>query len=150
MNSEAPPAIPPQTRGNWWTRNWKWFVPTGCLTIIVLFACFSLSIVLIVFGVLKSTDIYKDTVAKARANPAVVEALGSPIKEGMFVSGNTGTTGDAGEANLAIPISGPKGKGTIYVVAKKVAGEWKPSVLVVEVEKTKERINLIGEANPSP
>jgi len=23
---ETPPPIPPQTRGNWWTRNWKWWV----------------------------------------------------------------------------------------------------------------------------
>src|SRR6266849_6247005 len=138
MNSEAPPPIPVQAGGNWWTRNWKWLVPTGCLTILALFACFVLSIVLIVFGALKSTDIYKDAVAKAKANPAVIEALGSPIEEGMFVSGNTSATGASGESNLSIPISGPKGKGTIYLVAKKVAGEWKPSVLVVEIEKTKE------------
>src|SRR5712691_7139142 len=147
MNSETPPPIPPQARGNWWTRNWKWFVPTGCLTILALFACFIISIVLIVFGALKSTDVYKDAVAKAKANPAVIEALGWPIEEGMFVSGNTSATGASGESNLAIPISGPKGNGKIYVVATKVTGEWKPSTLVVEVEKTKERIDLIGKVN---
>src|SRR5712691_12188018 len=138
----APP-IPTERKGNWWTQNWKWFVPTGCLTILLLFAAFIVSTSLIVFGALKSTDVYKDAVAKAKANPAVIEALGSPIEEGMFVSGNTSATGASGESNLAIPISGPKGKGTIYVVATKVAGEWKPSTLVVEVEKTKERIDLI-------
>src|SRR5205807_9408588 len=118
---ETLPPVPPQKRGNWWTRNWKWFVPTGCLTIIVLFACFTLSIVLIVFGALKSTDIYKDAVAKAKANPAVIEALGSPIKEGMFVSGNTNVNGPSGESNLSIPISCPIGKGTIYDMAELVA-----------------------------
>ena len=30
---------------------------------------------------------------------AVIEALGSPIKEGFFVSGNTNVNGAAGEAN---------------------------------------------------
>src|ERR1700726_2641529 len=101
----APPPIPSQPKGNWWTRNWKWFVPTGCFTIIVLFAVFVGSIVMIVFGAMKSTDIYKDALAKAKANTAVTEALGSPIKEGLFLSGNTNVNGASGEADLAIPIS---------------------------------------------
>ena len=46
----------------------------------------------------------------------------------------------------SIPISGPKGKGTIYFVASKFAGEWTFSKLIVEVEKTGERIDLIQEA----
>jgi hypothetical protein len=145
MNSETPPPLPPEPKRSWWTRNWKWFVPTGCLTIIALFVAFIMSIILIVFGAMKSTDVYKDAVARAKANPAVIEALGSPIKEGMFVSGNTNVNGASGEANLAIPISGPKGKGKIYVVATKAAGEWKPSVLAVEIETTKERVDLLHE-----
>jgi Cytochrome oxidase complex assembly protein 1 len=43
-------------------------------------------------------------------HPAVIEALGSPIKEGFFVSGNTNVNGASGEANLSIPISGPREK----------------------------------------
>ena len=138
-----PPPIPARSRGNWWTRNWKWFVPTGCLTIVILFAAFIGLIVMIVFSAMKSSDAYKHALARAKADPAVIEALGSPIKEGMFVSGSTNVNGASGEANLAIPIYGPKGKATIYVVAKKSASEWKDSVLVVEIEKTKQRIDLL-------
>jgi Cytochrome oxidase complex assembly protein 1 len=142
----TPPATP---TANWWTRNWKWFVPTGCLTIIVLFIVFVGSIVAIVFGAMKSTDIYKDALAKAKANPAVTEALGSPIKEGLFLSGNTNVNGAFGEADLAIPISGPKGKGTIYVKAGKSLGHWHYSDLVVEIQKTGERIDLVKSPPPS-
>src|ERR1700737_2574794 len=142
MSPETPPPLPAQPKRNWWTRNWKWFVPTGCLTIVVLFAIFIASIVLVVFRALKSTDVYKDAVAKAKANPAVIEALGSPIKEGMFVSGNTNVNGASGEANLSIPISGPKGKATIYLKAEKSLGRWNYTDLVVEIEKTGERIDL--------
>jgi len=78
-----------EAKGNWWRRNWKWFVPTGCLTIVILFVAFVGSIVIIVFSAIKSTDPYKDAFAKAKMHPAVIEALGSPIKEGFFVSGNT-------------------------------------------------------------
>ncbi len=143
MESQTPPPIPFQPKGNWWTRNWKWFVPTGCLTVLILFATFIALIVMIVFSAMKSSDVYKDALERAKAEPAVIEALGSPIKDGMFVSGSTNVNGASGEANLAIPIYGPKGKATIYVVAKKSAGEWKDSVLAVEIEKTKQRIDLL-------
>src|SRR6266513_5326964 len=139
------PATPTEAeaKGNWWTRNWKWFVPTGCLTIVVLFVAFVGSIVMIVFSAMKSTDPYKDAFAKAKMHPAVIEALGSPIKEGFFVSGNTNVNGAAGEADLAIPISGPKGKGTIYVKAAKSLGRWNYSGLIVEIEKTHQRLDLL-------
>jgi hypothetical protein len=142
----TPPPIPAQPKSNWWSRNWKWFVPTGCLTIFALFALFVCSIVVIVFSAMKSTDVYKDALARAKANPAVIEALGEPIKDGLFVSGNTNVNGASGESNLAIPISGPKGKGTIYLKAEKSMGRWKYSQLEVEIEKTKERIDLDGTA----
>jgi len=142
---EAPPPLPLQPRGNWWTKNWKWFVPTGCFTILILFAAFITLIVMIVFSAMKSSDVYKDALKRAKAEPAVIEALGSPIKDGMFVSGSTNVNGASGEANLAIPIYGPKGEGTLYVVAEKSVGAWNYSNLVVEVKKTKNRIDLLHE-----
>ena len=142
---EAPPPLPLQPRGNWWTKNWKWFVPTGCFTILTLFAAFITLIVMIVFSAMKSSDVYKDALKRAKAEPAVIEALGSPIKDGMFVSGSTKVNGASGEANLAIPIYGPKGEGTLYVVAEKSVGAWNYSNLVVEVKKTKNRIDLLHE-----
>ena len=146
---EMPPPIPPQAKGNWWTRNWKWVVPAGCLVILAQFAVFMMSIFLIIMGAMKSTDIYKDVVAKAKANPAVIEALGSPIKEGLFVSGNTNVNGPSGESNLAIPIYGPKGKATIYLKAERTLGRWHYSDLVVEIEATKQRIDLLKEPERS-
>lgn len=138
---QTPP--PSALRFNWWTRNWKWFVPVGCLGTIVLLVAFVGSIALVVFSAMKSTDVYKDALARVEAHPSVIEALGSPIKEGFLVSGNTNVNGASGEANLSIPISGPKGKATIYVAAIKSLGEWNYSGLVVEIEKTHERIDLL-------
>jgi Cytochrome oxidase complex assembly protein 1 len=103
-----PPATPTP---NWWTRNWKWFVPAGCLTVALLSVVFVGSILLVVFSAMKSTDVYKDALSRAKADPAVIEALGSPVKDGLLVSGNANVNGASGESNLAIPISGPKGKG---------------------------------------
>ena len=134
---------------NWWKRNWKWFVPLGCFSVVLLFLAFIGSILVIVFSAMKSTDVYKEALARAKADPAVTEALGSPIKEGFLLSGNTNVNGAAGESNLAIPISGPKGKGTIYVSANKALGQWNYSGLVVEIGETHERIDLLHKASSS-
>src|SRR6266480_2425191 len=139
---------PATARSNWWKRNWKWFVPLGCFTMALLFLVFVGSILVIVFSAMKSTDVYRDALARAKTDPAVIEALGSPMKNGFLVSGNTNVNGASGESNLAIPISGPKGKGTIYVSATKSLGRWNYSGLVVEVNGTHERIDLLQTAAP--
>jgi len=87
-----------------------------------------------IFGALKSTDVYKTAVARAKANMEVRAALGDDVHPGIFLSGNTNVSGGSGQADLSIPISGSKGKGTIYVVATKSAGEWNYSQLVVKTE----------------
>ena len=130
-------------RPNWWKRNWRWFVPVGCFGTLALLLAFIGSIALMVFSAMKSTDVYKEALARAEAHPSVIEALGSPIKEGFLVSGNTNVNGASGEANLSIPISGPKGKGTIYVAAIKSLGQWNYSGLVVEIKRTHQRIDLL-------
>jgi len=137
-------------RGNWWSRNWKWFVPAGCLSLIVLFAAFVGSILLVATTAMKSSDVYKDAVAKAQANPAVVEALGTPITTGFFTSGSINTSSNTGDATFSIPLSGPKGKATIQVEARKSAGEWTYSKLLVEVENPQKQIDLLARGGETP
>jgi len=134
---------------NWWDKNWKWFIPVGCLGSLVLFTGFIALIMCLVFGMMKSSGAYKDAVAKAKAHASVQKTIGTPIKEGMFITGNINVSGPSGQANLSIPISGPQGKGTIYVVAAKSAGQWTFSTLVVEIKVTKQRIDLL-EQNTKP
>lgn len=146
MDPTLPPPVPPPPR-NWWTRNWKWFVPTGCLTILIAFTAIVCLIVALIFSALKSDDVYKGALAKAKAEPAVLEALGSPIRDGMFFSGNTSVNGASGHADLAIPIYGPKGKATLYAVAEKSLGRWNYTNLVVEIASTKQRIDLLHDTD---
>ena len=128
---------------NWWDRNWKWFVPIGCLGVSTLVVGGIAALALLIVGVMRSSDVYKGAVTKARAHPAVQQALGAPLEEGWFASGSINISGGSGQADLACPVSGPGGKGTIYLVATKSAGKWTYSTLVVEVRKTKQRINLL-------
>ncbi|MDQ6765430.1 MAG: cytochrome c oxidase assembly factor 1 family protein [Verrucomicrobiota bacterium] len=130
-----PPASPHQQttpRPGWWSRNWKWFLPAGCLTMLIAVGVFVALIVMIVFGAMKSSDSYKYAVARAKADPRVISALGRPIREGWFLSGSTHVSGGSGESDLEIPISGPKGKATIYVSVTKSAGKWSYSKMTVQ------------------
>lgn len=130
----------------WWDRNWKWLVPLGCLTVVLLIVGFVTATMFFAFSMMKSSDAFKLAFAKAQASPMVVETLGEPIKSGLIVSGNINVNGPAGAADLAIPISGPKGDGTVYLKATKSMGEWTFEELVVKIEGTGERIDLLAEA----
>jgi hypothetical protein len=108
----------------------------------VLGGAFAAFMVLVIFGAMKQTDVYQTALARAKADQRVTSALGTPIDEGWFLSGNTKVSGSSGEADLTIPISGPNGKGTIYVVATKFAGEWTYSKLAVKIDSSGETIDL--------
>jgi hypothetical protein len=96
----------------------------------------------LVSGLMKESGAYKIAVKRATEDPAVIEALGTPITEGWMASGSTHSVGPGGDANLAIPIRGPKGKATIYVAAIKAVGIWHFNTLEVEIEATHKRIDL--------
>ena len=139
-----PPNSPPTSprRPGWWARNWKWFLPTGCFSLLALSFGFVALIVVVVFGAMKSSDVYKEALRRAQKNPEVIAALGEPIQDGMFLSGSTKAEGPSGEANLSVPIHGPKGKGTLYVEAQKSSGKWIYNTLAVEVGSSGKRIDL--------
>ena len=101
--------------------------------------------VMLVFGSMKQADVYKQAVARAQSDPAVAQRLGSPIEAGMFLSGNINVNGPSGEAKIAIPIHGPKAKGTIYVEANKSAGKWDYSLMQVEIDGEDTRIDLLHD-----
>jgi hypothetical protein len=126
------PQPPPQNR-SWWNRNWKWFLPVGCLTIVLVFACFIGAIAMAASAAMKSGDVYKESMARASNDPRVTAALGTPVKSGFFVSGNVSVTNDTGNADIAIPLSGPKGKGSIHSVAEKSAGKWEYSTMTASL-----------------
>jgi hypothetical protein len=112
---------------------------------LLLAAGFFFLIISIPFAAMKSSDAYKMALARAKADPRVMDALGSPIEDGFFAWGNTNVSGTSGNADMTVPISGPKGKGTMYFVASKFASQWTFSKLMVEIANTGKRIDLIED-----
>src|SRR5262245_34596948 len=124
----------PIEQRSWFRRNLKWLIPVGC--VVPLLACAGLIafIGLVVFGAIKSSDAYTEAMRRASSSEAVQEALGTPVEAGWLVSGSINISGSSGNADLTIPISGPKGSGTLYVVATKSSNRWRYSTLEVAVK----------------
>ncbi|MHB8873257.1 MAG: cytochrome c oxidase assembly factor Coa1 family protein [Myxococcaceae bacterium] len=132
-----------QAQGTWWHRNWKWFVPTGCLGLLAVLLGFVALVVLGAFGAMKTSDAYRGAFSRAEANAAVQQDLGSPIEEGLYLTGSINVSGSSGHADISFPISGPAGTATVYAVADKSGGTWNYTALEAEIELTQERINLL-------
>tara|TARA_R110002020_G_scaffold303939_2_gene519556 strand:- start:207723 stop:208178 length:456 start_codon:yes stop_codon:yes gene_type:complete len=128
---------------SWWSRNWKWVVPTGgCLTIILL------AIILLgtaVFGFV--SEVKKGTGADdafeiARVNKRVQTELGEPIEKDGFGSYNVSINNGHKTAEAKIPIRGPKGEATLYVKTSGSDDDKTYEILEVQVEDTGERIDI--------
>lgn len=99
-------------------------------------------IVTVAMSAMKSSDVYKTAVQRAGTNAQVLDALGTPLTEGWLFTGNINVAGASGHASLAIPIAGPKGKATIYVVANKSEGVRIYFTLKVRIDGTGETIDV--------
>lgn len=141
MSSNRPGPAP--ARKSWIERNWKWLIPVGCLSAVVLIIAVLGLFFTIIMGSIKSSDAFKMAMARAQADARVQQRLGTPIESGWMVSGNIEVSGATGKANLAIPIHGPRGKGKLYADGTKTAGQWSFSTLVVEDERDGSRIDLL-------
>lgn len=127
----VPAATPPQKSSSGCL---KWGL-IGCGIVIVLGAIVACVIVFGAFAAMKRTDVYKGALERAQNDPRVVAALGSPVNSGWWMSGRINKdTRTGGDADLHIPISGPKAKGELHAVATIENGKWVYETLTVTPE----------------
>src|ERR1041385_1085037 len=134
---------PPSRRKSWFGRNWKWFIPTIILGPLFLLALFIGVIFSAVFGMMKSSEPYQHAVVMASQSAQVRAQLGSPVTPGWYATGNINVSGDSGDADIAIPLTGTLRHGTVYVTAKKSEGIWSYQRLEIEIDGAPDRINLL-------
>lgn len=65
-----------------------------------------------IFALIGNSEVCQLAMREAQSNSAVAQRLGQPIVRGMLVSGSLEVTPASGHADIAIPVSGPKAKGT--------------------------------------
>jgi len=129
VTPQPPPAVAPPKKSGCL----KWGI-IGCLTVIVLGVIGCVAIALIVFGAIKSSDVYKGARDNARKDPRVIQALGSPVEPGWWIKGNVNVHDHTGEADIEFPVSGPKGHGRVHAVAERESGGWHYTELTVTPE----------------
>lgn len=123
----APAAAPPPQKSSGCLK----FAMIGCGIVLVLAAILAVVIVAVVFGAVKSTDVYKGAVRKVQQDPRVVAALGEPVKPGFIVTGSVSVKNQNGTANMNFPVHGPKDKADVHVEATLDAEGWHYSTLTV-------------------
>jgi len=87
------------------------------------------------------------SMVELRSDRQVISVLGEPIEAGWFVTGNIKLKGIEGVANMSIPVSGPKGSGTVISRSIKKDGSWVIFLLVLRVNGDPTPIVLINKRN---
>ncbi|MBL4883140.1 MAG: hypothetical protein JKY95_01220 [Planctomycetaceae bacterium] len=96
---------------------------------------------------IRDNPIHKQSVELAQENETIALELGQPITGGLFTGNGTINIEDAGEHgyadNVVIPISGPKGKGTLTVKATLSEKVWTITQLTASLETSGKVITLV-------
>lgn len=91
------------------------------LLVVAATAVYIVVLVLFITLVVRSSDAYREGVARAVRSPEVLALIGEPVRAGFFLRG--GVKGGGRLARIRAPLSGPRGAGTLEIRAVKVAGE---------------------------
>jgi len=122
----------------------RWKLPVIIVSV-VLALIIILAIIAVSAGrsVLRSSPVYTETLNFLYANPEAVAYLGEPLELGKGVNGTISTSGDTGEADLEIPVSGSLNKGTVSAQATLADGLWNYSLLDL-LKDDGSRVNLLA------
>lgn len=119
----------------------------GCGLLVLLFVAVLGGIFAIVLGSVRRSDVSVQAFAKASGSAEVRALLGTPLEKGWTFSGSISVSNDGGQANLNIPIAGPKGSGSLHVEATKENGVWIFHKLLFMPDGTNRVIDLLEPMN---
>lgn len=118
----------------------KWAVWSLVALVLTILLCVGLTVG--IMAVMKHSTAYRMTVRDLDATPQALRILGRPITTG-FPNGSIQVSGPDGHARLAFSVEGPRGKGTVYVVATKSLGQWTIDRAVLEDARSHRRVDLV-------
>ena len=135
-----------QAERGWYRRNWRWFVPTALLTVIVVGgAALYWALFLRVYGL----EVCQSAMRTIRADKQLQEALGQPIQTVKWPSRSAAPSAriEESEADVLWSIEGPKGRAKAHVFARRMLGKWETVTLDVVLPNGKKV--LLNEAGDS-
>jgi hypothetical protein len=122
----------------------------GCLSLLLLCGGGGAAVFVGVFGAIKRSTPYQQAVARVRADPQAVGALGQPVQTGWMVSGSVQADQKGGHAALAIPVHGPKASGVLQVEASRAAQGWTYTTLNLVLDGSKQEFDLLSSDDAAP
>ncbi len=137
-------------RPDWFSRNGRWAMPVFGVLGLLAVGAFIAAVMAFVLGTMKQSDPYQRGMEIARADERVQSLLGSPIAEGWLITGSITLDDDTGEAEMTIPVTGPRGSGILQVYGEKEAGQWSLLHLVLLAEGGSIDLLVRAEGKPAP
>lgn len=149
-------------KGNEWAwRNKKWesvehfkkvqriwaFVGLGLLGAGIVMG---IAIFFLIMGLMKNSEIYKQSYTRVVSDPAIIEMLGEPLEVGTFVTGNVSSNTDGGNADIQYTLTGPKGSANVHVKGVKTGGQWVFESFIVQSDDSSTLINMLNSTPTSP
>ena len=116
----------------------------GCAAIVIIGICGAAAAFIGFSKLMKSNAPYTDSITAVQNSPAAVAALGEPIEPGFFPTGNINLNNGEGTVDFQIGVSGPKGKGKIFVKGNKASGSssWNYETWELKVDGQEQAIPL--------
>ncbi len=116
---------------SWFSRNWKWLLPVGCLVPMMCCGVFGFGTYFAVTKMIQSSGAYVAALGQVNQNPDVAATLGTPVVPGFGMSGKVEEKNQSGSADFTVPINGSKGQGSMHVVATRANSQWTFTVIDV-------------------
>jgi hypothetical protein len=136
---------------SWWNRNWRWFLPTLILFLLLFGFVLSSAIdgnITDIAQAYSDNSLYEKAIEKAKTNKRVLEVIGEiePIDKLAIIEGNVIYSNDNNSVALSIRIKGNIGKGKMDISAKKKGTIWEYKTINIRIKNPKEEIQIIKDA----
>ncbi len=117
----------------------------GCLVLVALFGAFGVAIFAFAFKALGESEAAQASLREAQASSVLIEEIGEPMTVGWLVLGNVNVSNDSGQADIIVPIEGPKGTASVHTIGVREGGVWTMQEMTATVEGTGTIVDLLAD-----
>lgn len=136
---------------SWWKKNWKWFLPTFLIMLLLAFGLLLSSSVngniTDIAQAYSDNSLYEKAIEKAKTNKRVIEVIGEiePIDKLAILEGNAIYSNNQNSVELSIRVKGSKGKGKMDISANKIGNKWEYKKINIRIKDPKEEIQILKD-----
>jgi hypothetical protein len=143
MSTATQPAPPKTAARGWFARNWKWFVPSAFLLVVVLAGIAAFGYVTVRLHRYRSHPVYELALSTVQESSSVKARLGEPIRQsGLLPERKFDLEGEIIHGlTLNFTVTGPKETAAVAAQANLLDGEWAVNGLRVRFPDG-EQVNL--------